>query len=385
MKRFITIITILALTLTMFSACGEPSIPRRQTSSVSADSEERTNPDEFDEKDSDTYDESGSEVTSGNVLESGNEEPLLPTLPSVSTAPKEPLELYKPSEGEHRFEDILKDIEKKKTMSIDMYNGYTKEWVTAFANNGKDYFIYSLTAYEHTNDHIDSTSNGMYDTLDYKNVYQYYFFSYVADIKKEEFVLNSVQPCCFDPKTKTYYLYKELAFARNSFDFNIFSPKKWTYVSSGTDEINGGEYYVETYKKQLSDVDGSSYDQNINVAFNNSGDVVFIGAAEKDLTTPKPYADLTSQQVVLCSMFEMFTPIDAGYQGYAAFKDYVCLIREAPFYNQYIDFKISSNADSELFDRSSYTEVSRETYEAPYKQAVDNQISKSIDEELGLT
>ena len=368
MKKITAVITALALTLTMLAACSKTTGTNSedQSSSIVSESVGQTESNEY-----------GKEVNSAESSGSdgGNES----IFDASSVTSKIPAELYKPAEGEHRFEDILNDIEQKKTMSIKMYNGYTDEMVTAFSDDGKNKVFYGMARNTKA-----APLYSEYEKEEYQNVYKYYYFTYYQ--AESDGITNSY--CYFDPKLKTYYIDNEVGGIGCVEPFNSFNPKKWSFVSSGTDEINGSEYYVETYKVTMRHWSlqlGENEYEKINIAFNSSGEVVFIGAEEKNMTFPEPFADLTSNEIVLGDLFgELYTfgvGSDAEYQAYRL---YVCLIREAPFYDQYMDFSISSSGDSGLFDLSGYTEVSREDYAAPYMNAIDEQISKKIDEELGL-
>lgn len=247
MKKIISIIAALTVSCTVLTACGSDS-----------DGSGKSN-------------KSSSELT----LTKGDDGNAMPSAEKV----------YKAKDGEHRFLDILEQIEKEQKITIiqdipDSFAfSYDKAVTFAYdVNAGK--FIYlcgqilgNYAEYDKGRAVVLTADELLEKTEDGE-----YFEGTFVDLEQKTKTRRPVNNWSNDDGSQTIWPYRAFE-SKYIPDIPVnLAPDKWSYNSSDKVSINGLEYYRENYTVDMT-LDDSNEEASINVIFDSEGDVVFMGSA----------------------------------------------------------------------------------------------------------
>ena len=319
------------------------------------------------------------------------EAPATEAIPETEPAPA----LYQPSENEHRFEDILKEVNEKQEITI--VQGDNDLVSYAYSESAKQY-VYFYTSYL------------MMDDEDLEGIGSYVIL--LLEEKPNVAVFRWIDP---EQKIMSYYamvgdldLVSRYRDTSNWFTINehmyvdpeagwgfeviakipeILSPEHWNYVSADTIAIDGTEYYCETYQVNYTGYDeedvvrdqgaphykeGSGYPMEctINVAIDRNGDVAYIGEAEKDDSPSIENPKYTENTMTLMHLFDDKIH-DANHISY------LC----GNTSGQYMKFSVKPEFDREKYNIETYQMIPSVI---DYNKQLNVSVKNAILEELGL-
>ena len=398
---------ILMICISVFSGCGSDS---NNAQAGKSDNDQTAEKDTSETEDEDYansgYDKNGLPVYNTK----GADGKMMPAGETV----------YQPKEGEQRFLDILKEIERTQTFTITQfkdqrrcfaYDGetgtYVKPFVMRWGNSNPWYHLngadepglYSLR-FDSEIIYVKNES-GKYVTrfVDKKN--KLFIYDFVITDKSQKDL----------PSEKAYYEDGFFAYPNETIKKiqtpvvpTALSPDNWEYISSSVAEINGIKYYCETYKVSVkkhnydeikTDETGNMYfeeddkrkdNYRINVVFDSNGDVRFMG--DEAYYKAKNTTDLIKifnddELLEIFSIKEEEYPYDPE-DDWRDANGYDLLPRESCLeYEQYGFYTISANFDKKGYDLNRYTLLDS-IYEFMHRQAADEDKTKQVREELGL-
>lgn len=344
MKKIISIIAALTVCCTVLTACGSDS-----------DGSGKTN-------------KSSSELT----LTKGDDGNAMPSAEKV----------YKAKDGEHRFLDILEQIEKEQKITIiqDIPDSlaFTYDKAVTFAydvNAGK--FIH-ITGQVFGNwaeyDHGRSTVLWADELLEKTEDGEYFKGTFV-DLEQKTKTRRPVNDWSNDDGSQIIWEHRAYE-SKNIPDIPVnLAPDKWSYNSSDKVSINGLEYYCENYTVDMT-LDDSNEEASINVIFDSTGDVVFMGSAvpyvpEDGDEIYIDYIDYVDMCIPIAKLF--YNPNQADILDYIS---HFC----ATAYDQYTEISIKPEFDSSYaLDSFRLIEDVDEFANAQFSDK-----KQSIYEELGL-
>ncbi len=328
--------------------------------------------------------------------------------------------VYQPKEGEQRFLDILKEIERTQTFTITQFKDqrrcfaydsetgtYIRPYVMRWGNSSPWYHL-----------------NG----ADAPGLYSFKFESEIIYVKNESgkyvtrFIDKNNKLFIYDfaitdksqmdmPAEKVYYedgffAYPDETIKRLQTPVvpTALSPDNWEYVSSGVVEINGINYYCETYKvyakkhkyediktddtgnKYFEEDDKRKDNYRINVVFDSHGNVVFMGNEtyyKMERTTKLMEVFSDDDLLDIFNLKEEEYPYDPDDDMKDANGRDLLPRERCLEYEQYGFYTISANFDKKGYDLSRYTQLDS-VYEFVHRQEADEDKQKQVREELGL-
>ena len=278
--------------------------------------------------------------------------------------------IYQPAEGEQRFLDILKQLDETKTITIEQ--GESR--VVSLGRSKASDFVAGFCQTYMSSDGFNSKLVGA------ECVYV-----------KDKPGVDHYNFRWLDRESKLYTYYKDFGsvYPILGFDYNglpqipaVLAPGNWTFVSSGTDVINGTEYYCETYTVDYCPV-GMTSEQHysINVAIDVNGDTAFMGETVYD---PSPSSEFTvwrggnKTEPAAKSMeplMHMFDPREINY-GMTSVKTLIHLK-----YNQYTPIRILPTFDAAKYDISTCKEVPDEL---EFYEMMSSEARQAIEDEFKM-
>lgn len=325
--------------------------------------------------------------------------------------------VYQPAENEHRFMDILNEIQSKQKITVTQrVDSLGKDEIT-FAYSAEDQMQVTYNVLKLYLDEYHSTCNRITLNELFVPGNDWYWKSYWLDLDSKQWTyhtsyfsedLDEVGFESIAPK-EDEYTWGITFGTRDKYKIrgipDILSPENWTYKKSSTVTINGKNYYCETYDVKFTyhteaditydktknsegsynytnyryiEGSGTPFEYSMNVVFDSNGDMAFLG--ETYLDTSQAYDGMAENQKTLWNLFyDAFTLYKSG--DSMAYDTNNIKYYISTNYDQYARISIKPEFDASLYDLNNY-ELIKDPYEYYAENITDDK--ESIAKELGL-
>ena len=281
--------------------------------------------------------------------------------------------LYQPQEGEQRMMDLLNEIQSTGKVSLLYGTGDDKAMVFSYGKETDQYVILDYAWLTHSADPTTQLGGDL-AMLCYRLIQKdgddYVGYWIDPDQKIYGYSMGTVTDNG-DGRTDANFIegiYENAEYLTGIPSF--LTPEYWSFVSSGTEEIDGIVYYMETYTYYTS-----TQHLMFNVLFDGRGDMAYIGASEYDDSRSLMDTSCTENEYALKSLLRE-PSVNIDLSGSIAPSSMVC-----PVCKQYLDICFKPEFDSSLYHLDEYETITN-TFE--FKEKLISEKYEAIKAELGL-
>ena len=294
--------------------------------------------------------------------------------------------VYQPAEGEHRFETILNEIASTKTFTMTQFRDKTRTYAYDSATGTYVAPFGYVWSYTETGFHINGQNAAPASQLEFISTIIYlkngdnYLTRFIDPVNKN-YLYNFVDASSNASGNRVdyedgFFAYPDEPSSRalpNPIIPAVLSPDNWEYDSSETVEINGVNYYSETYNYKRSNIVCK-----ITVIIDGDGNAVMMGDVSN---LPNMFAE--DDETGTFYLREQEYQYDPDYNGKDIAGEWLEPKETLSAYGHYGFISVSSMFDSNKYNMNNYKSLDS-IYEFMDRQNVNGEREKEIREELGL-